>query len=88
MAALERLTAAMGVVGTALGGVTGAFEQQVRDTGERRGDDDQRSAMRGDQVYRTLDGGCVRKRRAAELPDLQGLCSHDSATLLNAKDAI
>jgi hypothetical protein len=84
----ERRPAAMGIVGAPGGGVIGTLEQQIRHAGERRRDDDERPAMCGDEVRGALDRRRVRERRAAELPDLQGLCLHDSAILLNTKNAI
>jgi hypothetical protein len=52
-------------------GTLGASNQQIGDTGERRGDDDERPVVRCDQRGRAVDGGGICERRAAEFPDFE-----------------
>jgi hypothetical protein len=52
-------------------GLVRAFEQQIGDAAKRRGDNDDRPGMTGDESGGFSDGGRIGQRCASEFPDFE-----------------
>src|SRR6185503_2177290 len=67
----ERRRDRSGLVASARRGFVRAVEQQIGDAAKRGGDNHERTGMRGDDGRRSLNGGGVGERGAAEFPDFE-----------------